>query len=127
MSTPLVFVSIQHVNELLPRDVLKLPFCLRSKATFSFCFNTSTVFDTLPPMKFTKKNSSLFVLLFLMGLVTGSLAWELLERIIGLAGGSLDLGVGPVGLDLDVLAIYIKINPGSLLGAAAGVFFFVRA
>lgn len=88
--------------------------------------STPRVFGTLPRMKLTKKNSGVFVLLFLLGLVIGSLAWELLERLLSLLGTQLDLAVGPVGLDLDVLAIYLKLNPGSLVGAGAGIFFFKR-
>ena len=77
-------------------------------------------------MKLIKKNAGLFSLLFLLGLVTGTLAWEIFERILLLAGTRLDLSVGPFGFDLDVIAVYLKVNPGSLLGAAAGVFLFFR-
>ena len=77
-------------------------------------------------MKLTKKNSGLFVLLFSLGLITGTLAWEIIERIIALTGAEIDLGVGPLGFDLSVIAVYIRANPGSLLGAAAGVFIFFR-
>ena len=77
-------------------------------------------------MKLTKKNSGLFVLLFALGLITGTFAWEIFERILSVAGVSLDLGIGPIGFDLNVIAVYLKVNPGSLLGAAAGVFLFFR-
>ena len=78
------------------------------------------------PMKLIKKNAGLFVLLFTLGLVTGTFAWEILERILTIAGAPLDLGVGPFGFDLDVIAIYHKVNPGSLLGSGAGVFMFFK-
>jgi hypothetical protein len=77
-------------------------------------------------MKLIKKNAGLFVLLFMLGLVTGTFAWEIFERILSLAGSNLSLSVGPFGFDLGVIAVYLKINPGSLLGAAAGVFLFFR-
>ena len=77
-------------------------------------------------MKLIKKNAGLFVLLFALGLVTGTFAWEIFERILSLAGTNLDLGIGPFGFDLDVIAIYLKVNPWSLLGAATGVFLFFR-
>jgi len=77
-------------------------------------------------MKLTKKNAGLFALLFTLGLVTGTFAWEILERILALAGAPLDLSVGPLGFDLDVISIYLKVNPGSLLGAVAGVFLFFK-
>lgn len=66
------------------------------------------------------------MLLFFLGLLTGTLAWELFERILDFAGVALDLGVGPVGIDLYVLAMYLRINPGSLLGAGAGILLFFR-
>ena len=77
-------------------------------------------------MKLIKKNAGLFVLLFTLGLVTGTLAWGIFERILLLAGTTVDLSVGPFGFDLDVIAVYLKVNPGSLLGAAASVFLFFR-
>jgi len=77
-------------------------------------------------MKLIKKNAGIFTLLFFLGLITGTFTWEILERIITLAGSAIDLSVGPFGIDLDVISVYIKINPGSLLGAAAGVILFFR-
>ncbi len=77
-------------------------------------------------MKLTKKNSRLFALLFFLGLVTGTFAWEIVERVVAAAGAELDLSVGPIGIDLDVIAIYAKVNPGSLLGIAAGMILFFR-
>jgi hypothetical protein len=77
-------------------------------------------------MKLTKKNYRPFALLITLGLLTGTLAWEIFERVLLLVGANIDLGVGPIGLDLDVLAVYIKVNPGSLLGAGAGAFVFTR-
>ena len=77
-------------------------------------------------MKLTKKNCGPFALLFLLGLLTGTLAWEILERILSLADVVMDLNVGPIGIDFDVLALYVKVNPGSLVGAAAGSFVFSR-
>lgn len=77
-------------------------------------------------MKLIKKNAGIFTLLFFLGLITGTFTWEILERIITLAGSAIDLSVGPFGIDLDVISVYIKVNPGSLLGAAAGVILFFR-
>jgi hypothetical protein len=77
-------------------------------------------------MKLTKKNTGLFTLLVFLGLLIGTFGWEILERILASAGAPLDLSVGPVGFDLDVISLFIKVNPGSLLGAAAGVVFFFR-
>ncbi len=77
-------------------------------------------------MKLTKKNAGLFVLLFVLGLITGTLVWEIIERIFAAAGVAMNLGVGPVGFDLDVIAFYIKVNPGSLVGVVGGTLLFFR-
>jgi hypothetical protein len=77
-------------------------------------------------MKLTKKNSGLFALLIFLGLLIGTFSWEILERILLTAGAPIDLSAGPIGFDLDVISLFIKVNPGSLVGAAAGVVFFFR-
>ena len=72
-------------------------------------------------MKLTTKTLGSFLLFLLLGLVIGSVAWEIVERLINAAGLSLSLSIGPVGFDLRVLAVWIRLNPGSLLGAAGGI------
>ena len=71
-------------------------------------------------MKTSKKNLRRAAFLILLGLVLGTLGWELLERILSYGGVDLRLAVGPVGFDIGVLAVELMINPGSFLGAAAG-------
>jgi len=61
-----------------------------------------------------------------LGLLIGTLGWDLLESIIAMAGGSLKLQAGPLGFDLGVVSFYLRINPGSLVGCAGGVLFFFR-
>ena len=60
-----------------------------------------------------------------MGIVIGSLCWEILERLITMSGINLNLSVGPVGFDISVLSLYLKINPGSFIGAA-GIWFLIK-
>ena len=64
-----------------------------------------------------KTSPLLLVLIVLLGAVAGSLAWEVLERVlkppVSLASGPLQL------FDLYVLAVTIRVNPGSFLGGAA--------
>jgi len=67
------------------------------------------------------------VLLLALGLITGTFAWEIIQRILAAAGTAIDLNVGPFGFDLGVLALYLKVNPGSLAGAAGGVLLFFRS
>jgi hypothetical protein len=72
-------------------------------------------------MKLTTKTLGPFLLFLLLGLVIGSVAWEIVERLVNVAGLSLSLSIGPVGFDLRVLAVWVRLNPGSLLGAAGGI------
>ena len=77
-------------------------------------------------MKLTKKNRSSFVLFLLLGILIGSLSWEVLERIVALTGRRMELSIGPVGFDLNVLSVWIRLNPGSFLGAVGGILLFTR-
>ncbi len=77
------------------------------------------------PMKITQKYLKYLYLFIILGIVIGSLCWEILERLISLTGIDMNLSVGPVGFDISVLSVYLKINPGSFLGAAGG-WFFIR-
>ena len=64
------------------------------------------------------------VYLVLFGLVIGTLSWEIIERIVSATGRTMDLTAGPIGIDLWVVAISIRVNPGSFLGTIAGVLLF---
>jgi hypothetical protein len=77
-------------------------------------------------MKTSKKNLRGAAFLIILGLVLGTLGWELLERVLSYGGIDLHLAVGPVGFDIGVLAVKLLINPGSFLGAAAGFLVFRR-
>jgi len=76
-------------------------------------------------MKLSKRTSGHFILFIALGIIIGSLCWELLERVIALSGRNLNLAVGPVGFNVDVLEVWIKINPGSFIGFL-GTFFLFR-
>ena len=60
-------------------------------------------------------------------MVIGTLAWEILVRLLSLTGVALDLTVGPVGFDIVVLSVSLMANPGTLLGAVPAVILFRRA
>jgi hypothetical protein len=75
-------------------------------------------------MKLSGRTRSTFVLFLLLGVLIGSLAWELLERILARFSLELGLSLGPVGFDLAVLAFSLVINPGSVLGALGGALLF---
>ena len=75
-------------------------------------------------MKLTTKNLPVLMRLLVLCIVIGTLAWELLERLLELAGVQLDLTVGPVGFDIEVLAVSVMANPGTLLGIIPAVVLF---
>ncbi|HAK45093.1 MAG TPA: hypothetical protein DCO79_04125 [Spirochaeta sp.] len=77
-------------------------------------------------MKITNKNLGKFIGFLILFAVTGTLAWELLEVILNLAGLAINLSAGPVGFDIDIISIYISANPGTLAGIALGWLLFRR-
>ena len=77
-------------------------------------------------MKLSKKSRSVFLLILFLSLLIGTLSWEILERIIALTGRRMDLSIGPVGFDIGVLSLWLRLNPGSFLGTVAGILLFIR-
>lgn len=75
-------------------------------------------------MKLNRASRSTFLLFLGLGFLIGSLAWEVLERILEAAGAPLAVGVGPVGFDLSVLKVYVMVNPGTLAGLLGAVALF---
>lgn len=64
------------------------------------------------------------VKILVLACLVGTLGWDLLERMVELAGLSLSLQAGPVGFDIGVLLVYMRVNPGTLLGLPAGFLVF---
>lgn len=77
-------------------------------------------------MKYSKKNGAVLLRLMCAGFIAGTLFWELLMRFAAAAGFGFDLAIGPVGFDTGALALWIRINPGSFLGAVSGWYLFTR-
>ncbi len=75
-------------------------------------------------MKLTRKNGKYLSMLVFLGFVIGGLAWEILERILGRNGINIDVTVGPIGFDLDIISFYVKVNPGSFVGVLGSIFLF---
>ncbi len=75
-------------------------------------------------MKLTKKN--LQPLVAVVGLCTlgGSLAWFIVEIILNTAGIPFSISTGRIGFDIEILALYLNVNPGTVLGMAGGFFVF---
>jgi hypothetical protein len=77
-------------------------------------------------MKRSSKGTPVFRYLVL-GTIIGTLVWEIIERLLSLASVEIDLSVGPVGFDVEVLAIWLSFNPGSLLGMIPAAFLARKA
>ncbi len=75
-------------------------------------------------MKLSSRNRSTFLAFLGLGFLIGTLGWEVLERIVLQIGYELALGIGPVGFDLSVLSVFVKINPGTFIGVLGGIFLF---
>ena len=78
-------------------------------------------------VKLNGKNLPVLIRLLLLSMVVATIAWELIERLIALGGGSLDLSLGPVGFDIGVIALWIQANPGTLIGIVPAIILFRRA
>lgn len=77
-------------------------------------------------MKLSAKNLPVLMRLLLLCMIVGTLAWELLERLLELAGFPLGLSAGPVGFDLRVLAVSAMANPGTLVGIVPAIVLYRR-
>ena len=79
-------------------------------------------------MKLSQRSLGTLVLLVLLGVLIGSLAWELLERLLRLLGVDFALTLQePLRLfDLYVVALSLRANPGTVLGALGGILVFRR-
>ncbi len=77
-------------------------------------------------MKLTARNLPTFLRILLLCLLVGTLAWELVERVLEYAGLSVSLGVGPVGFDLRVISLWAMFNPGSLIAIGPAFLLFRR-
>lgn len=77
-------------------------------------------------MKYSKRSRPTLIRLLVLAGIAGTLGWELFMRLLALGGVVIDLSVGPVGFDLEVISLFIMVNPGTFLGAGAGLFLFRR-
>ena len=72
-------------------------------------------------MKLTAKTRGTFVGVLLLALFIGTLSWEIIERIVSSLGLTLDLSIGPVGFDAFVVAVWVRINPGTVVALYPGI------
>jgi len=77
-------------------------------------------------MKLTKKNTKSLVAVTVLTMIAGTVFWAVIEKILELEGISLSLSTGRMGFDLDVISVYIKLNPGTAGGIGLGFLLFKR-
>jgi hypothetical protein len=79
-------------------------------------------------MTLNKKSLPTLILCLTLGMVIGSLSWEVLERILSQLGIDFSLTVKePLNLfDLYVLSVSFRVNPGTFLGGLGGLLLFTR-
>jgi hypothetical protein len=76
-------------------------------------------------MDLKKKNFPVLLGFLCLGMIIGSLGWEIIERIMASMGSGVSLAMKePVGFDLYVLALWVRANLGTLIGAVGGVILF---
>ncbi len=75
-------------------------------------------------MKLIRKNLAPLVVIVFLGLLIGTLAWDIVERILSEAGFPISLSTRPIGFDIGVISFFFRVNPGSFLGIAGAVLLF---
>ncbi|MCK5673881.1 MAG: hypothetical protein KAH95_10930 [Spirochaetales bacterium] len=75
-------------------------------------------------MKLTKKNANPLIIVVILCTIGGSFAWFILEVIFASLGLPFSLSTGRIGFDLEIVAFYLNVNPGTVLGLAGGFFVF---
>ena len=75
-------------------------------------------------MKLIKKNTRPFLLLLFLGLLIGTLTWDIIERLFAMGGIDFSLNTPPIGFDMGVIRFYLRFNPGSFFGCGGGIILF---
>lgn len=75
-------------------------------------------------MKLSSKNLPLLIRILALCMLVGTLTWELIERLLLLAGVELQLAVGPVGFDIEVIVLSVMANPGTVVAILPGILLF---
>ncbi len=75
-------------------------------------------------MKLTARTLPLLGRIAVFSMLVGTLAWELVERLLALSGISLSIGVGPIGFDIRVIALTLIANPGTIVGLVPAIVLF---
>jgi hypothetical protein len=77
-------------------------------------------------MKLSKNTLSSFLVFIFLGIIIGSISWELIDRLLLVFNIDIPLSLDRIGFDLNVIALYIKPNPGTVLGIPLFIQIFRR-
>jgi hypothetical protein len=75
-------------------------------------------------MKLSGRNGSTLLWFVFLGMVIGSLGWEVVERVLSRFGIDLSLAVGPIGLNLAVVSFSLMVNPGTMFGILGSILLY---
>lgn len=76
-------------------------------------------------MDLNKKNFPILLSFIMLGMIIGSIGWEIVERLISAWGSNFSLTLeNPIGFDLYVISLFFRVNLGTLLGSISGVILF---
>jgi hypothetical protein len=76
-------------------------------------------------MDLNKKYFPIFLSFIILGMIIGSIGWEIFERLIRTWGSTFSLTLeNPIGFDLYIISFFFRVNVGTLLGAVSGVILF---
>ncbi|MBN2511199.1 MAG: hypothetical protein JXB03_13045 [Spirochaetales bacterium] len=73
-------------------------------------------------MKFNKNNLPLFIQIFSLSAIVGTLSWAIIAIILLRIGIDLSFVAGTIGFDVYIVSCVVRLNPGTLAGIAAGSF-----
>ncbi len=75
-------------------------------------------------MKLTKKNTRSLLTVVILAMAAGTFFWAVIEKILNMKGIGISLSTGKIGFDIQVLSVYMEVNPGTALGIIGGFFLF---
>ena len=77
-------------------------------------------------MKLTRKNTKSLITIIVLSMIAGALTWALLAKFLHTFDVDITLSTGRIGFDIHVIALYLRVNPGTVLGIGTGFFIFSR-
>lgn len=77
-------------------------------------------------MLLNRKNYKHLIFLTLLTALIGTIAWLIVESIFHRAGIQFSLATGKIGIELQIISLFINVNLGTLLGLPFGWILFKK-